>query len=115
MNYCPNCGEKLSEDFTFCPNCGATVSEKRPGIAKSNTGNEGNKGKRITVGGLVTMLFCFAGAAFCFFMAFSPWELRLFYIFGDSGYYINMIVFAVIGVAAVVFGIREFFSKDKLF
>ncbi len=25
MRYCPNCGEKLSEKYSFCPNCGSHI------------------------------------------------------------------------------------------
>lgn len=27
MNYCPNCGEPLKEDYKVCPNCGELLQE----------------------------------------------------------------------------------------
>ena len=114
MNYCPNCGEKLSANFTFCPNCGATIPMHDTNVAQHVAEQDGNKEKRITLVGFITMLICFAFAAFCFFMAFSSWELRLFYIFGDVGHYINTVVFSMLGVFLFFFGIKEFFTKDKL-
>jgi hypothetical protein len=38
MNYCSNCGNKLSSQFKFCPNCGKDIPElKDPSTITKNS------------------------------------------------------------------------------
>ena len=111
MNYCPFCGEKIEESFKHCPFCGADLTAGQDSVAKTGlSGDEEGSPEEISPGGCGAALRCLAGAAFCFFMAFGPWQLRLFSVFGDAGSTVNTVVFCILGVLNIIYGMHEFIN-----
>jgi uncharacterized membrane protein YvbJ len=84
MEYCPKCGNKVSEDMTFCPKCGASLkaapqpsetrpttyrrdekAEKREKQEKSEKGEKHEKGEYGFIGPLIGgLVLIFIGLAF---------------------------------------------------
>lgn len=113
MRKCVICGKNVEESVKQCPFCGADLIAQQVGNDETRDSSCTEEPQKPTMmDRLGAMLGSFFFASVCFFMAFGPFQLRLFSIFGDVGPRLNMIVFTVAGALSVIVGIMALFLKN---